>query len=51
MMGFLTKFRSEFEAKIRKDLPPERKAALTQPSLVQIRATGYQGTAVPRGRT
>jgi NADH-quinone oxidoreductase subunit F len=51
MLGFLTKFRSEFEAKIRKDLTPERKQALMQPPLVQIRGTGYMGTAIPRGRT
>jgi len=51
MLGFVTKFRSEFEAKIRKDLTPERREQLTQPPLVQIRGTGYQGTAVPRGRS
>jgi NADH-quinone oxidoreductase subunit F len=51
MLGFLTKFRGEFEAKIRKDLAPDRRQALTQPPLVQIRGTGYQGTALPRGRT
>jgi NADH-quinone oxidoreductase subunit F len=51
MLGFITKFRGEFEAKIRKDLPPEKRAALTQPPLVQIRGTGYQGTALPRERS
>jgi NADH-quinone oxidoreductase subunit F len=51
MLGFLTKFRSEFQAKVRTDLSPERKQALSQPPLVQIRGTGYQGTALPRGRS
>ncbi|MDB4967625.1 MAG: NADH-quinone oxidoreductase, subunit [Myxococcales bacterium] len=51
MLGFLTKFRPEFEAKIRRDLSPEKRAASTQPPLVQIRGTGYMGTALPRGRT
>jgi NADH-quinone oxidoreductase subunit F len=51
MLGFLTKFRADFEKKIRADLAPERREALTQPPLVQIRGTGYMGTAVPRGRT
>jgi NADH-quinone oxidoreductase subunit F len=51
MLGFLTKFRGEFEAKVRKDLTAERRQALSQPPLVQIRGTGYMGTAVPRGRT
>jgi NADH-quinone oxidoreductase subunit F len=51
MLGFLTKFRSEFEAKIRKDLPPERAEKVSNPPLVQIRGTGYMGTALPRGRS
>src|SRR6478609_9612720 len=50
MLGFLTKFRGEFEARIRKDLPPERRPQMQQDSLLQIRGTGYQGTALPRGR-
>ncbi|HWE31620.1 MAG TPA: NADH-quinone oxidoreductase subunit NuoF [Polyangia bacterium] len=51
MLGFITKFRSEFEARIRKDLTPERAETIANPPLVQIRGTGYQGTAVPRERS
>jgi NADH-quinone oxidoreductase subunit F len=52
MLGFLTKFRADFEARVRKDLAPERprKEEPAGQPLLQIRGTGYQGTALPRGR-
>jgi NADH-quinone oxidoreductase subunit F len=50
MLGFITKFRAEFEAKVRHDLTPERIRQLGNPPVVQIRGTGYMGTALPRER-
>ena len=43
MLGFLTKFRADFEAKIRKELTPDAPGRVSPPSLVQIRGTALPG--------
>ena len=50
MLGFLTKFRAEFEARIARSAAGEA-PAMHEDALLQIRGTGYQGTALPRGRS
>jgi NADH-quinone oxidoreductase subunit F len=41
MLGFLTKFRGDFEARVRNDLSPEPRPQQPASDLVQLRAQGH----------